>query len=397
MPNSPTASTPATDFTPGGHTSNEQYQARMMALGIAMACSLPVILWGTVGIGKTKLIQSIARLFGFHFETVLVNASDPTDFGGMPTVIGNDLVYAPTPWVRRVLNAATKGMTSLVFWDEYSTGSPSVQGASLYPLLENKVGDTDLPMDTRHVAAANPVDLAAGGFDLTPPAANRFVHLDWTMPAEVWTQGILFGFPNVTLPTPDPQRVTAEVENAKVLVTSFIDRRPDLLNMQPETVTQDNVAFPSPRTWEYVIRLYGMAQAVGASDLTINMLLRGAVGDAAAGEFMTWVENLDLPDPEALLADPDKMPEMVDMQRSDKVFATCASVLNALSRENSKERWIAAGLVFAIVAEHGKADVAVVYASRWNNDFRPKGAPLDNPRIAQALAPVLSALGAFNK
>ena len=45
--------------------------------------------------------------------------------------------------------------------------------------LERMVGRTKLPDAVRIVAAANPPDRAAGGVDLTPPMANRFLHIDF--------------------------------------------------------------------------------------------------------------------------------------------------------------------------------------------------------------------------
>ena len=42
-------------------------------------------------------------------------------------------------------------------------------------------------------AAANPADVAASGWELAAPTANRFVHLEWSMPLEVYTESLVSG------------------------------------------------------------------------------------------------------------------------------------------------------------------------------------------------------------
>lgn len=392
MPTTPQHSTPDDALA-------VSYADRVTALGVGIFTGIPTILWGGSGIGKTKVCQSIAGQLGAHQETVLLSASDTTDFSGMPTVNPQtgEVNYSATPWVKRVMDADRNGMASLVLWDEYSLGSPAVQGASLYPLLENKVGDTILPPETRHVAAANPADMSAGGFDLVPPAANRFLHLDWRMPSDVWIDGMLFGFPEVAIPDVSDEAIARAMGEVKVLVTSFIRARSDLLHVQPDTITHDNVAFPSPRTWENVIRLLAVAKAAGCNDMVINLLVLGSVGSAAGGEFLTYVENLDLPDPEAIIADPDSLGSLVDLRRGDKIFATCGSLMNALANKNDAQRWLAVGTALAIIAEAGKSDIAVVFGSPWIQQFRPKNAALSDARILTALGPVLTEMGALVK
>src|SRR5205823_11964182 len=65
-----------------------------------------------------------------------------------------------------------------------STAPPAVQAAMLRIVLERVVGDLELPPGVRVVAAANPPEQAADGWDLAPPLANRLVHLDWPVDAK---------------------------------------------------------------------------------------------------------------------------------------------------------------------------------------------------------------------
>ena len=66
-------------------------------------------------------------------------------------------------------------------------------------VLERTVGDLRLPAAVRVVAAANPPDEAADGWELAPPLANRLVHLDWPTDGRYIARGLAVGFPAPSL------------------------------------------------------------------------------------------------------------------------------------------------------------------------------------------------------
>src|SRR2546423_7436442 len=160
------------------------------ALGIAVSARVPVLLWGAPGTGKTSAVRAMAKAIGWPCETVIAAIREPSDFAGLPVVTAGDVHMAPPRWAQR-LAAAGHG---LLFLDEISTAPPAVQAALLRVVLERVVGDLDLPEGVVVVAAANPPEQAADGWDLSAPLANRFCHLDWTVePARV-AQGLAGGW-----------------------------------------------------------------------------------------------------------------------------------------------------------------------------------------------------------
>ena len=84
--------------------------------------------------------------------------------------------------------------------------------------------------------------------------------------------------------------------------------------------------------------------------------LSGCVGEGAAVEFNTWVQSLDLIDPEILLANPKKF-RLPD--RGDKAHAQLSSILSAVLSENTPERWEKGWILFAKAADK-YPDVATV-------------------------------------
>ena len=115
-------------------------------------------------------------------------------------------------------------------------------------------------------------------------------------------------------------------------------------------------------------------------------LVRGAVGDGPGVEFLTWVEEMDLPDPEAVLADPAgyTMPE-----RGDRAYAVLSSVAGAVAAEPTPERWNAGWRVVVRAAE-GAPDVAAM-AARVLAGCRPPGA--SPPPEIKAFLPILRDAG----
>ena len=72
-------------------------------------------------------------------------------------------------------------------------------------MLERTVGDLPLPDGVTVIAAANPPELAADGWDLAAPLANRFCHLDWSIDARQSAERILGGFPLAVIPALDDE------------------------------------------------------------------------------------------------------------------------------------------------------------------------------------------------
>lgn len=363
------------------------YKQTCDALAIGIMANVPTLLWGPPGQGKTSVLNKIAEDYEMHMETIIASVREPSDFAGLPIVDAatGSVALAPPNWALRLKDRG-KG---IAFYDEISTAAPATQAALLRPILDNCVGDCQMPAEIRTVGAANPADIAAGGWDLAPPMANRFLHLQWTLSADIVREGFSVGWPTIELPHPDDADVRRLTAESKILVGTFLGSRPELLTKMPDSSEQGNLAFPTPRSWEQAAKLYGYALACGADTEVIQMLLNGSVGTSATGEFITFVANLDLPDPEVLLRNPDSL--VVPSDRGDKVYAILASVYAALSNNPTPERWINAGQIIGKIADAGHGDIAFTFGRRWAK-ARPDGA-MPKPETVKSLGPILSELG----
>ncbi|MCU1600128.1 MAG: ATPase [Frankiales bacterium] len=288
-----------------------------------------------------------------------------------------EVLLAPPRWAKRLAEAEV----GIAFFDEISTAPPSVQAALLRVVLERTVGDLVLPETVAVVAAANPPDQAADGWDLSAPLANRFCHLDWPSDARRMAEGFAGGWGTPPVPVL-PEGWEELVPIARSWVAGFVSVRPMLALAVPDDASSSGRAWPSPRSWDMAARLLAAARAAGVDELVASQLVRGAVGNGPGVEFLTWLEEADLPDPEAVLADPSsfRLPD-----RGDRAFAALTSIAAVVSARPTPERWAAAWKVFGSVSD--KAPDAAATAARTLAKCRPAGAPVP-PEVA-AFAPLL--------
>lgn len=357
----------------------------VQALALAAAANLPVLLWGQPGIGKSSTLVQLARGLDLPLETVIASVHDPSDFAGLP-VVGADpavrgVAMAPPDWAVRLSRAGH----GLLFLDEISSAPPAVQAALLRVVLERHVGSLALPAGVRIVAAANPAGSAADGWQLAPPLANRFVHLAWTHDPDVVVRGLGGTWPHIPLPRLDPARLGSSVARARAAVCAFLTVRPDYTHRMPKSAADRAGAWPSPRTWEMAMRLLAFGYAADADMEAVAIAIRGSVGDGAGLELMAFLERRDLPDPEAVLADPEsaELPE-----RGDLVHATLAAVVDAVARDTARVRWEAAWRLVARLAVTVPVDLLAAPAMQLAALRRPEWElpeQLDNLRGLEAM------------
>ena len=143
-------------------------QTATEALGVAVAARVPVLIWGAPGTGKTSAIRAMAEELGLACETVIASIREPSDFAGLPIVDDGHVTFAPPRWASRL----AEQQVGILFLDEISTAPPAVQAALLRVVLERVVGDLELPEGIVVIAAANPPELAADGWDLSRSAGQ---------------------------------------------------------------------------------------------------------------------------------------------------------------------------------------------------------------------------------
>ncbi|MGK5548514.1 AAA family ATPase [Streptomyces sp. URMC 127] len=350
------------------------------AVAVAVAANLPVILWGAPGTGKTSSVLALGEALGMPVEVVVGSIREPSDFSGLPVLRDGSTYFAPPRWAERLAGSGH----GLLFLDELTTAPPAVQAAMLRVVLERTVGDLVLPEEVRIVAAANPPEQAADGWDLSAPLANRLIHLHWQVDAGDIAEGFAGGFAVPELDRKDAPG-DAEVTRARSLVGAFLRVRPALVLAVPDSPDRAGRSWPSPRTWEMAAKAIAACEHSAAADEVLTELVLGAVGEAAGFELISWLRNLDLPDPETLLTDAHApLPERVD-----RLHAVLGAVVAHVLADGSPGLWEQAWTVVARAARSAPDVAAGAARSLARN--RPTGAAL--PHTMLELAPILRAAG----
>jgi hypothetical protein len=341
-------------------TTEPRPDEQLEALTLTVAADLPVLLWGEPGIGKTAALTQLATSLDLPLTTVIASVHEPSDFSGLP-IVGDDpavqgVPMAPPQWAVELVRAGR----GLLFLDELSTATPAVQAALLRVVLERRVGALQLPPGVRIVAAANPRASAADGWELSPPLANRFVHLHWVHDREVVVRGLGGVWPRAELPRLVPERLPEAVAFARRAVCGFLKARPTLIHRLPSSETRRGGAWPSPRSWEAALTLLAFGTAASVSREVLALLVRGAVGDGPGLELLAHLDRMDLPDPESLLADPASAELPV---RGDLRQAALEAVVAAVGARPQRDRWEAGWAVLVRALETGAPDLVVAPAT----------------------------------
>ena len=328
----------------------------LAALQVLVSAGVPVLLWGDPGTGKTATVERYAAEAGWSMQSVIASLHDPTDFSGLPVRNGDGVTYVPPRWARRI--ADNDDGVSLVFLDEVNTATPATQNALMRVVQEHRVGELDLGANVRFVAAANPVEQNSGAWDLSAPLANRFAHLAWPLRLKEWKSGYLDGWPELRPLDIDTAPSSDAVRHQRRLQAEFLARRPGLLCDPPDPAESPR-GWPSPRAWDRLAVCLAAAEEAAAGDTVAALIAVALVGEPAAAEYLAYLDSPDLPDPEALINDPDMFAEL---ERTDQRLAALDAVADTAIDDPGL--WSGAFKVCIAAAGAGCGDIAAVVAMR---------------------------------
>jgi len=218
---------------------------------LAAAGRQPVFVWGPPGAGKSSVISQVARSMNLSLRDIRALLLDPVDLRGLPYVVDGRSKWATPEFL------PTNG-GGILFLDELNAAPAMVQAAFYQLVLDRRLGEYVLPDGWVIIAAGNPDGDRAHTTRMPTPLRNRFVHLDFEVDAQEWSEWAIGA-------------------GIRPEVIAFIRFRPQLLSV----FDRDANAFPTPRSWEFVSRILD-------SDPDANVeheMFAGTVGLGAATEF----------------------------------------------------------------------------------------------------------------
>jgi len=221
-----------------------------------------VMVWGAPGIGKSSIVDQVAKEAGIRCIDLRLSQLAPTDLRGLPVAKDGLSHWYPPEFLPRDGNG-------VLFLDEINMAPPTLQGVAQQLILDRRVGSYVVPDGWFIWAAGNRKEDRAAVFDMPAPLANRFIHLEVDVDFDSFKAYALgAGFHEQIL--------------------AFLSYRPQVLHkMDPK-----HPAWPSPRSWELASHLHGAGLEIAP-----------AVGDGPAAEFGAFVAlYTKLPDVSGILS-----------------------------------------------------------------------------------------------
>lgn len=328
---------------------------------------LPILIWGSPGIGKSGRVSTASTKLGLPYETTYPSTRQPEDVSGaaIPSGPGEVVIKSLLPGVKRLIQEGQ----GVWFIDELSCARPAVQAAFLGAIYERSVGEDRLPGGIRIVAAANPPHEAAGGWELEPPMANRFCHIYIKPPSiEEWGEWLMQRRQSHMISTSEMSSLedkikagwNAESARAEGLVLDYmkkLGKANTLHDMPAEGHPDRGGAWPSPRMWECVVRVVTTCNILEEKSV-MPQLLAGCIGKSRAEEFEEYLATSDLPTPEEVLSGKWEPKDM----RVDVAFAAYTStttfVIGTRDKKTQYDRAVQLWKALQVACERGLADLA---------------------------------------
>jgi hypothetical protein len=341
----------------------------------ALRENVPFLLVAGPGLAKTASVKAIGQEIqkkldrAFPIETIACPQAQPETLGGLPVPNREKGV------TDLYIMAAGKKLAAVgqgcLFLDEFSSAPDPVAAAALTLIQNGIMGDYRMPSAVARGAAMNEPEKATAGRPLSAPESNRFCWIKWELDMEHWFDYMRGGrgaaSDIVILPSNWEVNYMPE---ATAIVVGFLKASVAHFNKEPPP-DKATCAWPSPRSWRNATRLMAACLALGerpTSSLVLSAI-DGCVGEAAATEFNVWLNTMDLPDPEEVLAAGAKYKFP---NRDDRTMVIVESMAAAACREhvNKNKRWETACDI--LEANEKKKDV-IVNAARYIALRKPQG------------------------
>lgn len=210
---------------------------------------------GDAGIGKSALVEDVARQMGAQLYTTVVSLSEKGDLAiPVPPLTSDSFVetkdygrlanvqYGYAETLIRIIHFAEEhpGQPIIWFLDEFNRGSQAVQSELMNLVLQRRINSLRLPAQVKMIIAENPDSTMAGFNDREYDVAigdaainDRTVRLVMATSTTEWLEWARHRQPAINS-----------------LVIKYLDSHPDRLMMVANSPESD--LEPTPRAWERV-------------------------------------------------------------------------------------------------------------------------------------------------
>jgi len=290
--------------------SNVEYIKACLQAGIS------VLLQGPPGSGKTSISREVAESCGMAHLSIVATVKEPVDFSGLPRFDGDNAVFVPFGFAKRVYNATEP---TLVLIDDLGQSAPSVQAAAMQWLQERELNGNQVSEHVRFLIATNRPKDRAGVGQVISPIRSRCVQLE-----------------QVTRCTCDGRNlcdwhVWALEHDISPIVQGFARFKPSCMAEYEEENVDHASVVCSPRALEYLSRL----EVNGLPEPALP-LLEGVIGTSYASDYLAFrVMYGQLPLIDDIVKDPVNTPIPSGSDKVGKLYALSTMLAAQVSAKNA--------------------------------------------------------------
>lgn len=259
---------------------------------------------GSPGIGKSDIIEAVAKETNHKLVIFHPVTSDPVDFKGLPYVENGKAQYLLDDHLCQLINT---DVPTICFFDDLGQAPAGVQAACMQLLQARRINSHKVSDHVTFIAATNRRSDGSGVTGILEALKSRFRPILQLEPdLNSW---IDWAYEN---DMPDS-------------LIAFMRFRPDMLN-DPKP-SKEMVNFPCPRT----IASVGKWVNAGFTDAPI---IAGCAGDAFATEYLSFLKVMDtLPDIRQIIKKPDTTP-VPGLTEPATLYATAGMLAKHSSEDN---------------------------------------------------------------
>jgi len=327
--------------------------SRMVRMNISKKESIPALVWGGPGIGKSQIIKQVGQEEGYRTIELRLGQISPTDLMGIPyafkvpnkkekdpgtllrslgltnlqeAILEFDMNNEQSDRNKLLINVMSEYLSQflitqltetkldwgapamlpfggddneekiLLFLDEINTAPQLTQAAAYQLVLDHRVGPHLLGKNVYVIAAANPDNIGAATHKMATPLLNRFMQLEMVANATDFLHyAALAGF--------------------HPIVQGFIHKSGRFVNKFNAKEHAKQRIFATPRTWEYASKIFynnmDLLSMKSINDMTpeeleaeddLKFMLGGCIGHDIALQLISYAKNwMLMPKPDDVL------------------------------------------------------------------------------------------------
>lgn len=237
---------------------------------VAINGKLPIMIWGAPGIGKSEIINGVAKEMEMKALDLRLNYYEEADLLGIPIRTEKGMEFIK-------YSAFPKSGNGLFFLDELTHAKTSIQGLAFQMINDKRIESYEIPDGWQHfVAASNRASDRTISNPMPSGLANRFTggHYELVPDFEEWR----------------PWAIQHKIDNR---IISFLDYME--ANDKAEWLfrMEKGETFLSPRVWATGVN-YSMTSL---PDKLRDTTIKGIIGEENGIQFIAYLNKLqDMPD-----------------------------------------------------------------------------------------------------